>query len=393
MNFECKYDVYQFWDGSTDQAIDKSLYTCIITSSSITKRNTEINSIVGIHRSGKTGQDVEAVEFKDTIVEYFPRGLNKIFPGLIALRINNCGLLEITRDDLKGLEDLEMLNLAKNELISLADDLLEDMSKLKVIRCDENQIRYMSSKVIKPVMNTVEIVNFSKNKKIDSFSINSYSSNYHSIPVEELMQKIDVSCDPPLLVKTSNDDFRIKFAKGFESLWLNGQLSDFTINVGAKKFLVHKNVLAISSSRFAKMFADEKMENHAKELNIEDLQEKSVEDFLRYLYTGNITEDINAEEIFSLAAKLNIPELKRLTENLIEDNIEESNALKVFCLGHAYESDKLKQASQEAALIEVKKMFPDKTISNSLMENPQALKELIETKQKLDRLVSDFKDL
>lgn len=395
MNIRCQYRTEPFWDGS----MDRKIYSCQLTSASITKPDIEIKTIVGDHGYLKDNNEVEAVQFKNTVVEHCPRGLSKWFPRITVLEITNCGLKVISRAALSGHHHLEIINLANNQLTSLPDDLFLDTPKLKMVRCTDNKISRMSSKLLAPVKNGLKFVNFLGNAKINALYVPGHKLS--TATVSDLMRVIDEMCDQPpsttgettsrLTTKqvSISKNRLLKLAQGFEGMLLSGQFSDFTVVTGTRKFRVHKCVLAIGCSEFAKMFAVENPENHATELNIEDLKEKSVEAFLRYLYTGSITEDINAEEVFSLAAKLNVPELKEFTENLIVDDVSESTALKVFCLGHSYNSQKLKQA----AFNKIKKMFPDKQLSNTLMENPEALKELIEMKHKLDRFVNDFEDL
>ncbi|CRK90086.1 CLUMA_CG003804, isoform A, partial [Clunio marinus] len=84
-------------------------YTCDIHFSAITIPNMNIQSITGTHLEGKSDEDVEAIRFKDTTVNYFPQGLNKIFPNLKTVEIDNCGLKSITQRDLVGLENIRKL--------------------------------------------------------------------------------------------------------------------------------------------------------------------------------------------------------------------------------------------------------------------------------------------
>lgn len=403
MKIKCEYQNVEWFYGSDSS--NRTLYACVITSSSITKENIEITAIEGVHHQRKTDENVEAICFNNTVVEYFPRGLQKLFPRLIALQIANCGLREITRYDLKGFENLEILDLPLNQLTLLPNDLFSNVPNLKNIRFYKNKIRYLSSKLFQPLTRKeLKYVDFKGNDKIHSFyCCERRQFNYPFLmkypgvfcmqesvaTVAALKKIIDENCDSPHPVAPTKDFFLEKMSKGFESMWTSGKFSDFTVLVGSKKFNVHKNVLALSSSKFEKMFLDESLENETDQMNIEDLNEKSVEDFLRFCYTGSIRNDMNAVEVFSLASKLDVLELKTFTEDLLVTQINEINAFKVFCLGHAYNSDKLKRA----AFKEVINMFPNDVFPESLMENVEAMRGLIEIRTKYASVVNKLKNL
>lgn len=191
------------------------------------------------------------------------------------------------------------------------------MPKLKVIWFDRNKLRCLNSKLLEPIMNNdLKWISFKENERINDIFFPGCSIG----TVKDLMNIIDEKCDPP--IEPLKEVFYEKLAKGFEGMWLSGEFSDFTIFTETKKLRVHKSILSITSSVFRKMFADENLEIQANELRIEDVSEKAVEEFLHYFYIGDISEDINATEILSLANKLGVPELKIFAENLL---INESN--------------------------------------------------------------------
>jgi hypothetical protein len=52
------------------------------------------------------------------IFKYFPLGLDQLFPNLCVIKIIECGLKKISRENLAGLVNLEFLDLSHNELQS-----------------------------------------------------------------------------------------------------------------------------------------------------------------------------------------------------------------------------------------------------------------------------------
>lgn len=393
MNIECEFKDANWYGGVT-------LYSCFVSSASFTESLATINSFRGVHAEGKSDKDVQGIQFSKAVVQYFPRGLDNFFPSLIGLSIHDCGLKKMHSYDFKELPKLEMLTIVyNNQLTSLPDELFVNMNNLKFIDLSQNKLKIMSSKLLKPVMNNALIfINFRNNENIDACYNSSKAQptllhrlryrpksdeTLEAATVADLMKIIDKKCTPPSKIEEpSREEFVDEFNHRIERMWLTGQLPDFTITVGTKNFRVHKNILAVNSSVFARMFT----EDTRPSMNVEDLSERTVEDVLRYFYTGCISSDIRAVEVFKLSSKLKVPVLKEFSGNLILDEIEESNAYEIFCLGHAYESMKLKSIAFE----EIRKIFPEKNLSDDLMQNPDGIKELIEMKRKLESLTKKF---
>lgn len=421
-------------------------YGCYITFATITEIGYRtIQSFTGMHLRGKTDKDVLEVWFDGTVVEFFPLGLHRIFPSLTLVSLNKCGLKEITRNDLHGLENLEELLLNYNDLTTLPNNLLSVMFKLRRIEFYENKLKFVSSKLLEPVMGRGPKIDFRRNEKIDSFYWPGQAGSVRTI--KELMNIIDTNCDKPNMIdledlfgsapvkprktKTSNwqpirhahqaannwqpirppyplidlqpffqkpeepkqvcsqeenkQAHNAKLLKGFKNLWLNGNFSDFTVIVGPKKFPVHKWVLCINSPVYAEMF--EGQAQAVNEMKIQDLPADAVHDFLRYLYTGEYPENVNIMDAFALAAKLKVTELREICEKMICENVLSNlNAYNVFMLGHVYDSNKLKVA----AFNKIKSMFPDANLSDDLMKEPENLKKLIEYKSGFEDLMHRF---
>jgi Leucine-rich repeat (LRR) protein len=253
-------------------------YICIIRELS---GRTEIIGVNGNHKEGKSNFDVEKVEICLSAVDFFPRGLGKVFPNLKTVLISNCGLKEISRDDLKGLENLEHLYLSNNELVSLPSDLFCDMKKLKSIAFKRNKLERMSSKLLDPIKNVLQYAEFYGNTKINSCF--SYGSLDFSL--EKLMNLIDNDCELPFDEQPSKAEIATEVV---ESLWASRRFSDFIIVVGSNEIPVHKSVLGIQSPVFAAIFESDMKERIEGKMEIEEFSASAVEDFLRFFYTGEI---------------------------------------------------------------------------------------------------------
>lgn len=301
MDIFCTFQDQNFYDGPYKV---KPLYTCCITSAAITKVRVHINSIEGTHIAGKGDIDVQAVNISGGNIRYFPRGLHKIFPNLIFLNIDNCGLTEIFRSDLRGLETLCHLWIQRTALISLPNDLLTRMENLKSVVFNNNQLECLSSKLFTPIVkNCLAKVDFRGNKSINSQFEPGAAETVTSL--QELCTAIDTNCKEPTLIEReeTSEGFPDRIMNGCKELWQSGRFTDFVITIGSKEFKVHKNILGFQSSYFAKMFETEMKEKKTGRLEIKGFCEDSVEEMLAFLYTGKCPTATNSQWLHCMTSQ------------------------------------------------------------------------------------------
>jgi hypothetical protein len=125
-------------------------------------------------------------------------------------------------------------------------------------------------------------------------------------------------------------------------------------------------------------------ENDQKELKIENIAANSVEDFLCFIYTGKLSENFNAKEVFALAARFKVDTLKFDCEEKISNELDESNVFQIFNMGQRYSSECLKRKAFE----EIKKMFVHFKLPNSIMDHPEEIKKLEEIQRDLNALAA-----
>jgi Leucine-rich repeat (LRR) protein len=377
-------------------------YECSVFSTTITERNTTVtaSSFPGEHDDGKTQADVDLVHMSDTIVHFLPRGLNEAFPHMKVLDIEDCGLKEICREDLRGLQNLEHFYMSHNELKTLPDDLLVGMNKLKRISFDFNKLEKFTSEVLKPILkNKLTYVGFSCNTNIHAcFGDDGFDDNDRQVEtLKELMDKIDATWKKDVVI-LNNAKFAVNISNGFQELWTSGRYSDFTVTAGNpsqsgkdfKKFRVHKSVLATQSSVFAAAFDVDMKERQTSEMNITDFKTATVEEFLRYCYTGQVQYEENAMELIAIASKYNVSQLMSIAEEIIVKNIDETNVFEVFCLGKLYSLEEM----QELAFDKIKACFPKKELNDDLKNDPGSLNKLLEAsrtrKRKIEQAEEEF---
>lgn len=230
--------------------------------------------------------------------------------------------------------------------------------------------------------NQLTFVDLRGNPRIDEYYLVKSTSGYDSL--EKLMDEIDKKCSKPLEDNDgfADETFDNKLKSYSAELWTSGRFSDFTIvanelstddMVMAEMREFHKNVLGLYSSVFAAMFENDMEENKTGRMKIVDFSASAVEQFLGFLYTGCVPDDVNAMELFALATKYDVSNLMTLSEEAILKNVGVENALDIFNLGHLYSSNALKQEA-----FQIQEMFPGKCLSSALINDPEGLKKLID---------------
>ncbi|CRK99763.1 CLUMA_CG013012, isoform A [Clunio marinus] len=354
----------------------RKYYTSIIISCSITKPNTIIRKINGKHLDGKSDKDVEAIYFTNTTVNYFPLGLNKIFPNLKAVIIHKCGLKSITQRDLVALENIEILRCKHNKISSLPYNLFRSMHKLRVISFYDNSLQFMSSEVLRPILeNDVKFVDFCENRSLSVYycgpSYMHKKSENKVDSVAQLMAMIDEKCDKPM-----NDNYnRIRnvASEGFKEFWTTGRFSEITIVSDTEKFKAHKFVLAIQSSVFSSIFENEMKDQPSDEIQLTNIKPEVVKIFLKFLYTGDIEiEGSNLLELFTLAAKFKVENLMTIVEEMNTDDLNDDNAIEIFELACRFDCDGMKTS----AFGVIQLMF-DEPLKDELMNQPEVVKNLV----------------
>ena len=340
MEVTCEYK-YAEW-------FRKMTYVCDISSGSITQPQTVITAIIGDHDRGKVDKNVEAINIKNLVVHFFPRGIiPNQFTNLRHFKLYNCGLKEIYRMDLSGMRNLRSVNFDQNKLKRLPDDLFVDTPRLEWVSFDNNELVCLSSKLLVPFEdNDLQRISLKNNPGINTYFVSKSSREYqrghdddrHS-SLDDFKMKIDKSCKVERTMKKTKNHF-----DSFKALLESGSLSDIELEAGTETILAHKVVLASQSPVFASMFSAKKTMIAVK---IKSCSSKSVNNLLEFIYTGEIERVYEVMDLFVLAVNFEIPKLKEFCENLIFNELLYSNAQQVLELGTLHNCSSLVRAATE----------------------------------------------
>lgn len=366
----------------------KRRYTCGITTNGLT--SIETNNLEIMHEACKTNDDIKGFETTKQNLQCFPRALNIVFLNLTHLSLEGCGLNNLVHDDLVGMTNLEFFSAQGNMLTSLPNDLLLNKSKLTWINFDYNRIERLSAKLLDPIKTNKGIVyiGFGGNSKIDDFF---YCKSKHNT-LKDLMRAIDRFCDPPddcqriVEVSRSTTSISTNHCLNYQRLFRSGKYSDFEITIGDEILGVHKCILAVQSEVFDTMFSTNMQEIQQGKLVVNDFSVDAFKDFLFFLYTGKLNGVTNAMEVFALAFKYDVVALKKISGEIIEKHLNESNAIEVLNLASLHSCDVLKRS----AFNQIEK-FLGVTLNERFMNQPEHIKELVNLKRKFDEML--IKDL
>ena len=269
-----------------------------------------------------------------------------------------------------------MNNNHKKKCKTLPNNLFIGMKKLRVIDFSRNKLGKLSSKVLEPIVRTLEDAEFTENPSINSRFLKGTEDT-----LAKLMNEIDTKCKPTITMRHYNVEQEDLF---WTTLLNTGDFSDFQIKVDQEVFKVHKAILA-KSSVLKRMLEIEMTEKRTSELVIKDFSSAAVNDFLTFLYTGLVRDVENAMEMFVLASNYDVQPLLLTCQEIILNDLDGSNALEVFNLGRLYSCDDLKRAAFE----EIGE-FSDSPLNQGIYDEPEAVTEIVEAKRKLDLLKERF---
>lgn len=368
------------FDYSKHDKNDQETYNCVIVAASIQTSNIEIKKVKAKHLKFQfENEDVQLLRFKSgiygkSIIHYIPRGIDKIYPNITYLYIENCGLKSISRDDFKGFDKLIVLKLDKNELKILPDDLFKGMLQLNEISFAANKIEIVSSKLFAPIKtDELCLVDFRENVKIDATFIKGKSF----VSFEMLMEMLDTECISPIeveqntIIKDAKEKHKETAVEGLDDLRRTGAFSDFTITAGANEFKVHRLILSLHSQTIREWMDNECHEN---EMKINEYSPETVEQLIKYVYTGEISKDANPIDLYKIAKQYGFLTLESICEKLIVNSVSQANVEEVMSFAYDHNLEALKKKVLDV----VKEIVPQEQMVDDLEASPEKLKTLIQ---------------
>lgn len=165
-----------------------SNYQCLANILRVEDNNEQEFKVTGTHLGRYNNEKVQAFASYNLSLASFPQALQKTFPNLHKIEIDNAGLTAIFKDDLKlSGEKLKFLSLRLNKISKLASDLFMYNPNLETLDLYGNQISKVGSDaLLLPIKLTS--IDFENNVCHSAEAIND------RIKVLELIEKISEKC-------------------------------------------------------------------------------------------------------------------------------------------------------------------------------------------------------
>lgn len=143
-------------------------YACLIEDlrTSCADSSRTVNEVKGIHKEGKTNDDVTKVIAEHQFIPCLPLNLGAHFKNLEILYIMRSNVTLLTHKDLTGLTKLKLFDVSYNPIKRLKSDFFKGHGTIEIISFYDCQLSKIDSDALNPLVNLKE-GHFERNECID----------------------------------------------------------------------------------------------------------------------------------------------------------------------------------------------------------------------------------
>lgn len=129
-----------------------------------------------------------------------------------------------------------------------------------------------------------------------------------------------------------------EFVKDIGAIFKSEETSDTDVVCNGKVFKCHRIILCARSSTFSNMLLGDMRENDEKKVDMKDTTVEAVEEMLRYIYTGEISESVDKlnEDLLQLADMYDLNTLKTACGEVILSKLEVSNCISSYIMADRF---------------------------------------------------------
>lgn len=161
-------------------------YQCLAQPYNINASQTA-TSVFGVHSPNKTHKDVIGIHISDCAkLSYIPKGILTIFPNLIGIYLEGCGIQTLNGTELNEYPQLKVFALEKSPLSYVPGNLFAQTPDMTLISFVENSINSTGKNLLSN-LNKLSEVYFG-----DNICIDSNATTMEEIP--KLIEQLDSDC-------------------------------------------------------------------------------------------------------------------------------------------------------------------------------------------------------
>ncbi|CAL1281796.1 unnamed protein product [Larinioides sclopetarius] len=170
----------------------------------------------------------------------------------------------------------------------------------------------------------------------------------------------------------------------FRALYWEQLLTDVLLHTATKSFPAHKNVLCARSLVFRAMLTNDMKEKNNDCINVEDLENESVQRLLLFLYSDSLEELQweSAMQLYYAACKYAIEKLKVLCSSFLVEDLSTSTASELLLLADTNSDTDLKKIVEDFILEHDEEVFCSDEWDNLSEKNPHLFMKTMKLKYK-----------
>ncbi|KAI6174510.1 Speckle-type POZ protein-like protein [Aphelenchoides bicaudatus] len=162
---------------------------------------------------------------------------------------------------------------------------------------------------------------------------------------EVLAQKatIKICCKIELISSTPKEDTKHDLPEKLWNLYLADEGYDTIVQAGGRDFKVSKIIFTAQSEVFRNMFSRNFKEDTEKKVEIEYVSTEIMQTFIKWMYTGKIDKVAYIEDLYIVADRYLIEDLKKYCSNVMVFDLDSNNAAKRLTLALKHHDEELKE--------------------------------------------------
>ena len=179
------------------------------------------------------------------------------------------------------------------------------------------------------------------------------------------------------------EERRKQLSNHFGQMLEDKEFSDVEIHCNGKVFSCHQSILAARSSVLRAMLQAEMREAQTKRIVIQDSTPEIVGEILRFIYTGDISDEKLSEMVTDLLRVADMYELdflRKMCEANLCSTLKVENSIELLVLGDMYHTPKLKKRALELVAMNMKKIVDTDVYKDLLRQKPDLAWEVIKVK-------------